>query len=219
VLLNWLIEVHVKLQLSPETMFVCTSLLDRFLSLKMVGRSKLQLVGCACMFIACKYQEIYATEVVNFVYLCEKSFSREEILRMEELILNVLNFNLIVPSSYGFAQRWLKVIQLHTNRDLYYMTRYFLELAILEYDMLQFLPSVVAASAAVLATEIMNLEFCESDLEKHSGHSISSLALCTHDLRELAKAAPFNKQCIVFSKYSHVKFHSVATTTRAYFDA
>jgi cyclin B len=32
------------------------------------------------MFIACKYEEIYAPELVDFVYVCDKAYSKEEIL-------------------------------------------------------------------------------------------------------------------------------------------
>jgi cyclin B len=34
----------------------------------------------AAMFIACKYEEIYAPELKDFVYVCDKAYTKEDIL-------------------------------------------------------------------------------------------------------------------------------------------
>lgn len=55
-------------------------ILDRFLAKRSVSRSKLQLVGCASMFIAAKYEEISPPEVFLFLgftpqkYMCKYFF-------------------------------------------------------------------------------------------------------------------------------------------------
>jgi len=56
ILVDWLVEVHLRFKLVPETLYLCVSLIDRFLSKREVTRSKLQLVGVTCMFIASKYE-------------------------------------------------------------------------------------------------------------------------------------------------------------------
>lgn len=43
----------------------------------------MQLVGVASMLIASKYEEIYAPEVRDFVYITDKAYSKEDILKME----------------------------------------------------------------------------------------------------------------------------------------
>jgi len=63
ILIDWLLEVHLKFKLLPETLFLSVSIIDRFLTLKCVAREQLQLVGVTAMFIACKYEEIYPPEV------------------------------------------------------------------------------------------------------------------------------------------------------------
>ena len=47
-----------------DTLFLAVSFVDRFLSVKEVQRSQLQLVGVACLLIAAKYEEIYAPQVL-----------------------------------------------------------------------------------------------------------------------------------------------------------
>ena len=47
----------------PETLYLTTNLIDRFLEAKQVTRKHLQLVGVTAMLIASKYEEIWAPEV------------------------------------------------------------------------------------------------------------------------------------------------------------
>ena len=39
------------------------------------------------MFIAAKYEEIYAPEVKDFVFVCDKAYTKEEILDMEGKVI------------------------------------------------------------------------------------------------------------------------------------
>lgn len=63
ILVDWLIEVHRKFELMPETLYLTLNIVDRFLSMKAVSRKELQLVGISSMLIASKYEEIWAPEV------------------------------------------------------------------------------------------------------------------------------------------------------------
>ena len=66
-------------------------------------------VGVTAMLIASKYEEIWAPEVRDFVYISDKAYSREQILNMEKLMLNTLRFKLTVPTPWNFLSRSLKV--------------------------------------------------------------------------------------------------------------
>lgn len=102
ILVDWLIEVHLKFKLLPETLFLTVNLIDRFLEIEVVMRQKLQLVGVTAMLIASKYEEIYAPEVRDFVYITDKAYSKEEVLDMEYHMLTKLDFNCTTPSSFRF---------------------------------------------------------------------------------------------------------------------
>lgn len=111
ILVDWLIEVHYKFKLMPETMFLTINLIDRYLERFDVLRTRLQLVGVTAMLIACKYEEIYAPEVRDFVYITDKAYTREEILQMEFSMLSTLDFNITSPSSFRFLERYAKIAQ------------------------------------------------------------------------------------------------------------
>jgi len=63
ILADWIIEVHHKFELMPETLYLTMYIIDQYLSLQPVLRRELQLVGVSAMLIACKYEEIWAPEV------------------------------------------------------------------------------------------------------------------------------------------------------------
>ena len=107
VLIDWLIGVHLQFHLLQETLYTTVAILDRYLQhdVKKISRSKLQLVGVASMLIAAKYEEIYAPEVKDFVYITDRAYTERDILKMEIRILAVLNFNLGRPLPLHFLRR------------------------------------------------------------------------------------------------------------------
>lgn len=70
-----------------------------------VSRSKLQLVGVTAMLVASKYEEMYAPEIADFVYITDNAYSKSDIRKMEILILKTLEFNLGRPLPLHFLRR------------------------------------------------------------------------------------------------------------------
>lgn len=66
-------------------------------------------VGVTAMLIASKYEEIWAPELTDFIYISDKAYTRSQIIQMEKLMLNALQFMLTVPTAYTFLSRLLKV--------------------------------------------------------------------------------------------------------------
>lgn len=63
ILIDWLIDVHRRFELMPETLYLTINIVDRYLSMKIVSRRELQLVGMSSMLLACKYEESYCLQV------------------------------------------------------------------------------------------------------------------------------------------------------------
>lgn len=63
ILTDWLVDVHRKFELMPETLYLTIYIVDQYLSLQPVPRREFQLVGIAAMLIASKYEEIWAPEL------------------------------------------------------------------------------------------------------------------------------------------------------------
>ncbi|XP_038980658.1 cyclin-B1-1-like isoform X2 [Phoenix dactylifera] len=149
ILTDWLIEVHHKFELQPETLYLTFYIIDRYLSKEIVMRRELQLVGVSAMLIACKYEEIWAPEVNDFICISDRAYTREQILVMEKGILNKLEWNLTVPTPYVFLVRFLKAAL--CDEEMEHMVFFFAELGLMQYSMIMFCPSMVAASAVYAA--------------------------------------------------------------------
>ena len=74
--------MHLKFKLMPETLFLTINLIDRFLACQTVARKNLQLVGITAMMLASKYEEIWAPEVKDFVYISDKAYTKDQVLDM-----------------------------------------------------------------------------------------------------------------------------------------
>jgi G2/mitotic-specific cyclin-B, other len=79
ILVDWLVEVHVKFRLIPETLYLAVNLVDRFLQCQVIKRRDLQLVGVSSLMIAAKYEEIYPLELNDLVYICDNAYGRRDV--------------------------------------------------------------------------------------------------------------------------------------------
>lgn len=78
ILISWLVEVHMKFKLLPETLFLTINILDRYTLFKPnIKRGDYQLVAVSAMLIACKYEEIYAPEIRDFIFMTDKAYTKE----------------------------------------------------------------------------------------------------------------------------------------------
>ena len=105
ILVDWLVEVAEEYRLHHETLFLCVDLIDKSLSKFDVERCKLQLLGCACMLLAAKYEEIWPPTVDDFVYISDNTYTREEVLKMEQKVLKELKFCITFPTMKHFLNR------------------------------------------------------------------------------------------------------------------
>ncbi|KDN68680.1 putative cyclin domain-containing protein [Colletotrichum sublineola] len=105
ILVDWLIEVHTRFHLLPETLFLAINIIDRFLSEKVVQLDRLQLVGITAMFIASKYEEVLSPHVANFRHVADDGFTEAEILSAERFVLGTLNYDLSYPNPMNFLRR------------------------------------------------------------------------------------------------------------------
>ena len=136
-------------RLVPETLYLCVNLIDRYCHLVDIKRSELQLVGVTALLIACKYEEIYPPEVRDCVYITDRAYLRQQVLDMEQDILSKLEFRITVPTAYPFLCRYLDLID--APKLVRHAASFYMERTLQEHDLLHYRPSLVAASAVILA--------------------------------------------------------------------
>nr|XP_034370257.1 G2/mitotic-specific cyclin-B1-like isoform X1 [Arvicanthis niloticus] len=154
ILIDWLIQVQMKFKLLQETMYMTVSIIDRFMQNSCVPKKMLQLVGVTAMFIASKYEEMYPPEIGDFAFVTNNTYTKHQIRQMEMKILRVLNFNLGRPLPLHFLRRTSKIGEVDVEQHT--LAKYLMELSVLDYDMVHFAPSQIAAGAFCLALKILD---------------------------------------------------------------
>ncbi|KAK3716351.1 G2/mitotic-specific cyclin [Vermiconidia calcicola] len=169
ILVDWLLEVHTRFRLLPETLFLAVNIIDRFLSSKVVQLDRLQLVGVTAMFIASKYEEVLSPHIQNFVHVADDGFSETEILSAERFLLASLDYDLSYPNPMNFLRRISKA----DNYDIQTRTlgKYLLEIGCLDHRFLKHPPSLVAAAAMYLARLVMDRGEWDATLAKYAGYT------------------------------------------------
>jgi len=209
ILTDWLVEVHQKFKLVPETLYLTINLIDRYLSKCEVSRPKLQLVGVTALLIASKYEEIYPPELRDLVYICDRAYSKQEILDMEEKILKTLKYQITVPSAHAFLVRYLKAG--HADKKMVQLSCFILDGTLQSYDLLDYLPSQLAAAAVFIArrcigrnswspTLLAYADYCEEEILPVARAVIKAKMNSSHELRAVTK------------KYSSGRYGNVAET-------
>ncbi|KAI7597837.1 hypothetical protein KC319_g23112, partial [Hortaea werneckii] len=105
VLIDWVIQVHGRFNLLPETLFLTVNYIDRFLSCKIVSLGKLQLVGATAIFVAAKYEEVQCPTISEIIYMVDGGYSADELLKAERFMLSMLQFELGWPGPMSFLRR------------------------------------------------------------------------------------------------------------------
>lgn len=170
ILTDWLIQVHSRFRLLPETLFLAVNIIDRFLSQRVVSLAKLQLVGITCLFIAAKVEEIVAPSAQNFLYCADSSYTEAEILQAERYVLKTLDWNMSYPNPIHFLRRVSKADDYNVKSRT--IAKYFLEIQCLEWRLIAAPPSLVAAAALWLARLVVG----DIDWVRHHVH-VFDLAL------------------------------------------
>ena len=87
-------------------MFVCVCCCLYGVQLEPCDKSDLQLVGVTAMLIASKYEEMYAPQVEDFVFITDKTYASERIRSMERHMLKVLDYSFGNPLCLHFLRRY-----------------------------------------------------------------------------------------------------------------
>ena len=211
ILIDWLFDVHLSFFLRNETLYQTIWIIDSYLSLKKIMRSKLQLLGIASLLISCKSQEIYYPQLNKFIEITDNAYNKQELLLMEYDVLKILNFNLISPTSNDFFNILAKLFSFEEKH--YFLGKYIIDCSLIDYEMIKYSSSVIAASSAYLVMKLFRINNYKSLYsnfivkEKNSQKIIKEVA---KELCILIKNLSESKLKAIKNKYSLQIFHNVS---------
>lgn len=212
ILVDWLVSVQQKYKLKAETLFLTVSLLDRYLEKKATARRNLQLVGVTALLIAAKFEEIHPPQISDLVYVTDKAYTKDDIVKMEVTLLTTLDFKICRPTPMQFFERYQAVNECtDTQRDL---AQYLLELTLVDYNMIKYSSSHLAAAALLLSNKLLKRQCSWTAAAARDTHFTEQmLKECAKEMCPLLEYAEHNPLQAVRKKFSLSKYHSVAKLT------
>jgi G2/mitotic-specific cyclin-B, other len=170
-------------------------------------RSQLQLLGVTCLMIASKYEEIWPPSVQELVYICDRAYTRTQIIKMETQVLVALEYKITQPSAHTFLVRYLNAG--HADKEMTQLAHYLLDGTLLSYSMLEYTPSQLAAASVFLARHASERYPWSPTLLKYSGYVEEDIKPIARALLEEKSSASPDLQA-VDKKYSSTRYGQVA---------
>jgi len=206
ILVDWLYEVAEEFSFHSETVFLCINILDRYLAIQQVPKSKLQLLGVVCLLIAAKFEEIQVPRVEQFVYISDNTCTREDIFLMEVHVLAKLKYFLSAPTSRTFLTKYFSAVRIGDATQTMLvdtLANYFIELSLLDYEMLKYPASLIAASALCLALHTNNFSAWTHTLEYYTQYSVVDQEMqdCVARLYIIYMGSPMCEYKAICKKY------------------
>jgi cyclin B len=154
IIVNWIIEVHDRFKLLPDTLFLSVIIFDRYMSIiNNIDKNKLQLIGVTSLLIACKYEEIFSPEMRDFVCILDREYEREDLMIEENNILKLLKFEVIYPSSLRYYE--ILRIEFGIEEKYYKYGNYLLELTLLDCKFSKYSQAVIATTVCFMVMKLV----------------------------------------------------------------
>jgi len=172
VLVDWLIDVTETYKVHTNTLHLTVSLIDASLKVLEIPLKKFQLLGCSCLLIASKLDEVQAVSVENLVYIADFCFDSEDLISMESNVILALDFQLMLPTRYYFGIRLSSAAKL-TPKETHFLI-FLLEVSLLDIEFNSYTPSMIAAAALHMTLQILRPRksvLWPAHIESHSGYA------------------------------------------------
>jgi len=150
-LLSWLVKTAEDYRLENSTYHLAVQFLDHALSIINVKRGQFQLLGCACLWLAAKLEELQPPQVNSLVFIADYCFDAEQLMNYEQKLMRLFEYKAAMPTRHYFAMRYVRAAEC-TPREIC-LVQYLVELSLYDVNFLQYPMSMVAATAVHLALQ------------------------------------------------------------------
>lgn len=152
IIIDWLREVTVHYKISDTAFFLAVTILDNYFSKSDVHRDSLQLIGCACLWIAEKFHNQHPCEVADYLHIVDNSFTGEQLLDAEREVLKKLEFDIWRSTWIECYSEWLSSTVPRPSPYLDWLMRHILEWCIYRVEVYQYtVPRLVEAICCIFS--------------------------------------------------------------------
>ncbi|RUS76559.1 hypothetical protein EGW08_015691 [Elysia chlorotica] len=177
ILVDWLVEVLGMKEYSTHTLYLAVSMFDRFLQVRKIERSHVQLLGVAAMVISSRYLGFNILTIREAAWLTDNSYSYQDVVRMMGELVAALGGNLRVLNIHDFVMVLAPLVGETCQSAM--LMEYLAMLCLLQSEMGQYSPSEIASSCLLLARLL--LDFADPwpmNVQEWTGFTQDYLSLC-----------------------------------------
>ena len=160
-LVDFIIEVHTQFRMSPYTLHLTINIVNRYVSKRVVFKKHYQLVGCAALWIAAKFEDAKdkVPTVRELMNMCVNAYDEDMFVQMEGHMLATLGWEIGgVQTCQAFVDHQISRLRGqhgHVDCRLIHLARFFLDLTLFGREFLAFKPSEIAVASVALARHIL----------------------------------------------------------------
>ncbi|KAH7915375.1 cyclin-like protein [Hygrophoropsis aurantiaca] len=231
-LVDFLVEIHFTFRLRPETLYLTLNIVDRYVARRIVYIKHYQLVGCAALWIAAKFEDAKerVPTVQELAQICRETYDESAFIQMEGHVLSTIQWTLGHPT----AEAWLRLMccdPFVEEEKIQHVARFLMEITLFYREFIKYAPSSIALGALTLARFLCGkgrrifeetdecleiVDYLDNRLAKHV-NDLSEILVKKYSYAFYSKAATFVVQYYLqggrFSRQTVISFP--VTPTRA----